>query len=382
MLRGDARGHALQQERRAGRARGMVRRLPFLVVDDHELVADDLVHFAAGGLHERDEALEVRVEHRRHLGRVLSFRVGGEAAQVGEHDAHVLCAGERLVEVERAEALLVPLGSRDVADHEERAEHEHVPFPPRELPVARPGDDDHRLGEERERQHEREHEAGRPPPVEAEEAERRERVERDADRREHELPPVQPFGGKRVVERRKLGERHDRPRDHEPEDDREQDSRVSDDSGRARWPQLRRRGGCEDAGEEEAYRRRDLEARVLAEQDTRCRESVQAEKARARDERKRDEEETGVPPPPCGDADRVSEGCRDRGRGEHEPEVRGLVLPSLVDGRPRQQEPEQHERSGDQHEPGGSAHDRPGVRLQPDPVARLGHVEDLTPGSG
>ena len=154
----DAGGCPLQKERGPRRARRVVGRLPFLVVDHHQLVAHDLVHLASARLHERDEPLEVRVQHGRDLARVVALRVGGEAAEVGEHDAHVLRACERLVEVERAEPLLVPLGARDLADHDERAEHEHVPLPPGDLPVARPRDHDHRLGEEREGEDEREQE--------------------------------------------------------------------------------------------------------------------------------------------------------------------------------------------------------------------------------
>ncbi len=137
-----------------------------LAEDDHELVADDLVHLAAGALHERDDRLEVRVEHRGDLVGRVPLRVLGVAREVGEDDAHLARAGERLVEVERAEPLLVPLRARDERDEQERAEHEDVPLPPRDLPVPGPRDDDHRLCEQHEREREREHEPLLPPPVE------------------------------------------------------------------------------------------------------------------------------------------------------------------------------------------------------------------------
>jgi hypothetical protein len=54
-------------------------------------------------------------------------------------------------------------------------------------------------------------------------------------------------------------------------------------------------------------------------------------------------------PPPRGDADRVAERDVDPRRGEHQPEVRRMVLPALVDGRVRQHQHE-HGRADDQHE--------------------------------
>ena len=57
--------------RARGRERGVIGLVAGLVEDDHHLVADELVHLAAGPLHQRDDALEVRVQHLRHLrGRV------------------------------------------------------------------------------------------------------------------------------------------------------------------------------------------------------------------------------------------------------------------------------------------------------------------------
>ena len=91
------------------------------------------------------------------------------------------------------------------------AEHQHVPLPPRDLPVPCPRDDHHRLGEEHEREREGEHEPLVPAAVETKEAEGGEPVERDADRRQEQLPAVELLGGERIVERRKLGERDDRP---------------------------------------------------------------------------------------------------------------------------------------------------------------------------
>ncbi len=160
-------------------------------------------------------APEVRVQHRGDLVGVVPLGEGRVAGEVGEDDAHLASARERLVEVERAEPLLVPLRSRDERDQQERAEHQHVPLPPRDLPVPRPRDHDHRLGEQHEGEREGEHEPLLPPAMEAEEAEGGDPEQRDAERREDELPAVELLGGERVVERRELGERDDRPGDDE-----------------------------------------------------------------------------------------------------------------------------------------------------------------------
>jgi hypothetical protein len=77
-----------------------------------------------------------------------------------------------------------------------------VPLPPRDLPVPRVGDHDHRLGQEHEGEREREHEALLPAPVEPKESERRDPEERAAERRKEELPAVELLGEERVVERR------------------------------------------------------------------------------------------------------------------------------------------------------------------------------------
>ena len=136
---------------------------------------------------------------------------GRIAGEVGEDDAHLAGAGERLVEVERAVALLVPLRPGDDGDQDERGKHEQVPLPPRELPVARPCDHDHRLGEESERESESEHEPLLPPTMDAQEAEGGDPEERDPQRREEDLPAVQLLGGERVVERGDLEEREGGP---------------------------------------------------------------------------------------------------------------------------------------------------------------------------
>ncbi len=199
------------------------------------------------------------------------LRVAGE---VGEDDADLARAGERLVEVERAEALLVPLGPRDERDEQERREHEHVPLPPRDLPVARPRDDDHRLGEKDEREREREDEALLASAMETEEAERGDSEERDADGREDELPAVELLGGEGVVERRQLREGDRRPPDHDRAERDQQGRRQTQDRLGPLAAELERGRGREERGEEQPDRRRQLEAGVGAEQHARGGERV------------------------------------------------------------------------------------------------------------
>ncbi len=226
---------------------------------------------------------EVRVQHRRDLVGVVLLGEAREAREVGEHDAHVLRAGERLVEVEGAEALLVPLRPRDERDEQERREHEDVPLPPRDLPVPRPRDDDHRLGEEHEREREGEDEALLAPAVEPEEPERGDPVERDADRGEERA-------ASRRAPRRRAGRRAaEAPRARRPPSRRRCVPSATRSAGAARstasdWlaAELERRRRRERSREHEADRRRELEAGVRAEQDAGRRERVEPEEGRAR----------------------------------------------------------------------------------------------------
>jgi hypothetical protein len=75
---------------------------------------------------------------------------------------------------------------------------------------------------------------------------------------------------------------------------------------------------------------------------------VEPEKAGGRDERERHEEEPGVPAMALRGSDGIAEDDVQRGRGEHEPEMRGVVLPVPVDRRLGQHE----------HEPSCAYHER------------------------
>ncbi len=240
-------------------------------------------------------------------------------------------------------------------------EHEHVPLPPGDLPVPRPGDDHHRLREEHEREREGEDEPLLAPAVQPQEPERGDPVEGDADRGEEQLPAVELLGGERAVERRKLGERDDRPGDDDgPEGDEECRRRPQHDVGLLA-AELERRRGRERSREHQAERRRELEAGVRAEQNAGRRERVEPEEGRARDEGERDQQQTSVTAPPCCRRDAEAERGRDERRAEDEPEVRRVVLPVAVDRRSREQHDEEKERRGRDGDPGAGAHQRSSI---------------------
>jgi hypothetical protein len=188
-----------------------------------------------------------------------------------------------------------------------------------------------------------------PPPVEEVVADRGDGVEDDADRGQRDLPAVQLLGPQLAGERRDLGERDRRPEGHQRDEGARQDPGPAQDPlGRAR-SQRQPRGRREDTRDHEPDRRRELEARVLADQHPRGRERVQPEESRGGDEGERDEEQPRVAPPPRRHADRVAERDVGRRRREHQPEVRRVVLPALVDRRVREHQHE-HGRADDEHE--------------------------------
>ena len=85
---------------------------------------------------------------------------------------------------------------------------------------------------------------------------------------------------------------------------------------------------------------------------------MQREEAEAGHERERDQEQPRVATPPGRGADGVAEPERDQGGREHEPEVRHVALPAVVDARGEEEEREQHQRrererdaEPDQHRP-------------------------------
>ena len=353
---GDSVGHSLEEKGRARGLHGVLGAPGPLLEDDHELVAGDLVDVAANALQQRDQAPEVRVQHRSDFGRIARFREAREPGEICEEDAHVLRSCKRLVEVERAEALLVPLGARHDGDECERSEHEDVPLPPRQLPVDGPGDDDHRLCEEDERKGEREHEALPSAAVDPKEAEGGDPEERDPDGGEQVLPPVELLLGERIVQRRQLGEREDRPQDDHRGETR-QEQRCRADHGLGSFAlQLDRRSDGERGRDHEPDGSGELEARIRPEQDPGRRQGMQTQEAGAGDEGERDEEQSCIASTACRARDAPAHGGGGESGTEHEPEVRGVVLPALVDLWPYEEYEEEKQWGESEGEPGASAH--------------------------
>ncbi len=159
----DGRGAPLQLERGSGALQRVVGLVAALVEDGEDLVADEVLHLAVEVVDDhRRELAEVGGEHAvDRLGPVL-LAERREAGEVGEQHRHLPLARERLVEVERAEALLEPLALRGGGDREEADRHQQVPLPPAQLPARRErGEHDHeRLGQQREGERDREGELG------------------------------------------------------------------------------------------------------------------------------------------------------------------------------------------------------------------------------
>ena len=104
------------------------------------------------------------------------------------------------------------LGPRPERDRQERDEHQHVPRPPAELPVAADRDREHCLAQQDHRHGDSQDEDPATLEVEAERTEGGERVEPTAGDRE-ERQRTGGFGrGKRAVERWQRRERDERPR--------------------------------------------------------------------------------------------------------------------------------------------------------------------------
>ena len=107
-----------------------------------------------------------------------------------------------LVEVEVAEALLVPLAPGCIPDEPEGDQHEQVPLPPGGVPVPREGNREHRLGKQSEGGHDGGGEEAAPGAPDLRIAGRRVAVKEDADRRERDQGRASDLGRKLAVERR------------------------------------------------------------------------------------------------------------------------------------------------------------------------------------
>ena len=216
-------------------------------------------------------------------------------------------AGERLVEVERAEALLEPLALRGGGDREEADRHQQVPLPPAQLPARRErGEHDHqRLGQQREGERDREGELGAAPRRDPEVLHGREPVGHDADQRER---PERRLGVLRRdgrAQRRELGQRQHRPQPEQREDGADERAGVADDRQRGPQRVLDRGRRREQPGDHEPDRRRQHEPGVpLLQQHARRGERVQPEEPGAGQEREPDQQQPRVLAPAPGLAHR------------------------------------------------------------------------------
>jgi hypothetical protein len=160
-------------------------------------VSDQPIDLAFVLLDRGNDRVEEGVQHLRHRGRIVLLGVGAEALQVGEEHSDGLRV---LFEIETGEALLGTFAVRHERDQREGDQHQHVPFPPRRLPVASERDCQHRLGEEDEGDRQCENEVGAALAPERQIPADREAVEPDADEREHDERPGHPLGNRRVVQ--------------------------------------------------------------------------------------------------------------------------------------------------------------------------------------
>ena len=289
-----------------------------------------------------------------HLGRAVRLRERREPGQVCEEDSDLLVAAQRLVEVERAEALLVPLAPRRPADRDEADHHQPVPLPPRELPAGREREhrDDERLGEQRERERDGEREPAAAPRVDAEVRDRRVGVGDDARRAEGGERRGHVGRLDRLAQRLELRERDDGPRDDHREHDPEQPAAAPDDPERGLEPVLDRRRGGEQARRGRGRSASRARSRRCGTGSPRPASRARAARGSRRSyEREADQQQPRVAAAHRALGDRDREGEADRRRDQHDPEVRGVVLPALVDVRRAAQDPDQRERQQQEQRP-------------------------------
>ena len=227
------------------------------------------------------------VEHSvGRLGPVARGRDRGDRAGVPAIDT-----GQGGLEVEAAEragerAAPSVLGPRAERDRQERDEHQHVPQPPAQLPVAAQGNRQHGLAEQGHRDRDGQDEHAAPLEVEAGGAERREAEQRHAG----DGQPGEWAGGlgrrERSVQRGNRRERHAGPEEHQSKDEPEQERTQAQHDDRPGPAERCHRRGREQRRNEQPDRRGEDEPGVgRAQQHTRCRQRMQAQEARAREER-------------------------------------------------------------------------------------------------
>ena len=103
----------LDREAGAGGTQSVIRLVAALVEDGKDLVADELRDLAVELVpDEGSQPPEVGDQHRVHLGGRALFGERRETDEVGEQHADLLVAAQSLLQIQAAEALLVPLARR------------------------------------------------------------------------------------------------------------------------------------------------------------------------------------------------------------------------------------------------------------------------------
>ncbi len=246
----------------------------------------------------------------------------------------------------------MPFRARDERDQEEGREHEDVPLPPRQVPVAAEDDGDHRLRKQDER-----HDDGQQQRPLA-----REKEPREVPRREgvqgHRHGGTGTKRG-RDLGRRRLGREGRQPKQGCDAPDGEHHHEA--DAERARPPQhpsaTRARewqcgGGGEPSRDREANGRGDHEPEIgRRQQHARRGERVKAQEARARAEGERDEDQPSIAAPHGRLVREVGQRHVHGRHGEDQPEVARLVLPLQVELRTRDEQDQPQQRQDEQQQP-------------------------------
>jgi hypothetical protein len=230
---------------------------------------------------------------------------------------------------------------RGVRDEGEREHEQDVPEPPRELPRAADRGGGGSLREERPRgEHADEHDR-RPATVEEPVAHGGDREQHHGDARDDRQRAARLVLQDRAVERRDLRDREQQPHAERGREQREDQDGVPQRPRRRRAREVERGEQREHRRDEEADggRRGPPEVRDV-EQDHRRRERVHREEARAGEERARDEEDARVVVAVRGTRDEEADQRGDHRGGEHQTEVRLVLLPAQVGAGLLDQQPE------------------------------------------
>src|SRR5215213_3671864 len=373
MILCDPRRGRLQCEPGAGSAMGMIGLITALVEGDHQGVPDNPVDVAPVlSHHGRHGDREVLVEHPCHLAGLVALGEGGEALEVGEQDADIPCPGTGLWQVQLSKTLLVPGDTRTDRDQSEGCQHQHVPLPPGQVPIARESHRHHRFSEQDEgRCHgEQHHGVVATPEVEiahgARPVQQHRRHGKPEGKALHQL--------RRPIEWRQRRDRPGCPQQHHADEGKPNEPSDADVPNGALTGEIRSRPGGEGGAKGDTHGCGDGESGVgFPQYDPRRGQRVQGEEACRGQERERNVEQPCITPTRGRLTGGVSQDGRDNGRAEHEPEVCRMVLPQQIEIGPHkhQSKPEKGNR-----EHCGTENETPGGR------GGGGHVSNRSPQFG